>query len=247
MKRTARWILGGAFAGAMALTASAANYTLTNTTVEWPSSNEAENVSGNRYTIVGDVTVTITNVTVANVSLGALRASMVVTDGATLTVDFTDVEADRIRIWGTLVAHGTGKIRVKGDTARIAYGLDGTSVQPLSQAVFDAPDFAFIDANGDVLDIPLTFCGPSAVRRWPSCGRAFSAANICLIGDEGVRLAPDEGTDTITLSSAGLRNLVLVDDTALAPSTKVNVPTDCGLYMKPATYSTNSLAWSVKM
>ena len=47
MKRTARWILGGAFAGAMALTASAANYTLTNTTVEWPSSNEAENVSGN--------------------------------------------------------------------------------------------------------------------------------------------------------------------------------------------------------
>ena len=247
MKRTARWILGGAFAGAMALTASAANYTLTNTTVEWPSSNEAENVSGNRYTIVGDVTVTITNVTVANVSLGALRASMVVTDGATLTVDFTGVEADRIRIWGTLVAHGTGKIRVKGDTARIAYGLDGTSVQPLSQAVFDAPDFAFIDANGDVLDIPLTFCGPSAVRRWPSCGRAFSAANICLIGDEGVRLAPDEGTDTITLSSAGLRNLVLVDDTALAPSTKVNVPTDCGLYMKPATYSTNSLAWSVKM
>ena len=247
MKRTARWILGGAFAGAMALTASAANYTLTNTTVEWPSSNEAENVSGNRFTIVGDVTVVITNVTVANVSLGALRASMVVTDGATLTVDFTGVEADRIRIWGTLVAHGTGKIRVKGDTARIAYGLDGTSVQPLSQAVFDAPDFAFIDANGDVLDIPLTFCGPSAVRRWPSCGRAFSAANICLIGDEGVRLAPDEGTDTITLSSAGLRNLVLVDDTALAPSTKVNVPTDCGLYMKPATYSTNSLAWSVKM
>ena len=55
MKRTARWILGVAFAGAMALTASAANYTLTNTTVEWPSSNEAENVSGNRFTIVGDV------------------------------------------------------------------------------------------------------------------------------------------------------------------------------------------------
>ena len=181
---------------AMALTASAANYTLTNTTVEWPSSNEAENVSGNRFTIVGDVTVVITNVTVPNVSLGALRASMVVTDGATLTVDFSDVEADRIRIWGTLVAHGTGKIRVKGDTTRIAYGLDGTGVQPLPQAVFDAPDFAFIDANGDVLDIPLTFCGPSAVRRWPSCGRAFSAANICLIGDEGVRLAPDEGTDT---------------------------------------------------
>ena len=234
-------LLGAAFCAGAAL---AADYTLTNTTVEWPSSNEAENVSGNRFTIVGDVTVVITNVTVPNVSLGALRASMVVTDGATLTVDFSDVEADRIRIWGTLVAHGTGKIRVKGDTTRIAYGLDGTGVQPLPQAVFDAPDFAFIDANGDVLDIPLTFCGPSAVRRWPSCGRAFSAANICLIGDEGVRLAPDEGTDTITLSSAGLRNLVLVDDTALAPSTKVNVPTDCGLYMKPATYSTNTLAWA---
>ena len=245
MKRTARWILGVAFAGAMALTASAANYTLTNTTVEWPSSNEAENVSGNRFTIVGDVTVVITNVPVANVSLGALRANMVVTDGATLTVDFTAVEASRIRIWGTLVTHGTGKIRMRGDTTRIAYGLDGSAVQPLPQAVFDAPDFAFIDANGDVLDIPLTFSGPSAVRRWPSCGRAFSVANICLIGDEGVRLAPDEGTDAITLSSAGLRNLVLVDDTSLDPSTKVNVPTGCGLYMKPATYSTNSLAWSV--
>ena len=237
-------LLGAAFCAGAAL---AANYTLTNTTVEWPSSNEAENVSGNRFTIVGDVTVVITNVPVANVSLGALRANMVVTDGATLTVDFTDVEADRIRIWGTLVAHGTGKIRVKGDTARIAYGLDGTGVQPLPQAVFDAPDFAFVDASGDALDIPLTFSGPSGVRRWPSCGRVFSAANICLIGDEGVRLAPDEGTDAITLSSAGLRNLVLVDDKALDPSTKVNVPTDCGLYMKPATYSTNSLAWSAKM
>ena len=162
-------LLGAAFCAGAAL---AANYTLTNTTVEWPSSNEAENVSGNRFTIVGDivgdVTVVITNVPVANVSLGALRANMVVTDGATLTVDFTAVEASRIRIWGTLVAHGTGRIRVKGDTARIAYGLDGTAVQPLPQAVFDAPDFAFIDANGDVLDIPLTFSGPSAVRRWPS-------------------------------------------------------------------------------
>ncbi|MBQ6007801.1 MAG: hypothetical protein IJL17_04635 [Kiritimatiellae bacterium] len=237
-------LLGAAFCAGAAL---AANYTLTNTTVEWPSSNEAENVSGNRFTIVGDVTVVITNVPVANVSLGALRANMVVTDGATLTVDFTAVEASRIRIWGTLVAHGTGKIRMKGDTTRIAYGLDGTAVQPLPQAVFDAPDFAFVDASGDALDIPLTFSGPSAVRRWPSCGWAFSAANICLIGDEGVRLAPDEGTDAITLSSAGLRNLVLVDDTALAPSTKVNVPTDCGLYMKPATYSTNSLSWAATM
>ena len=136
---------------------------------------------------------------------------------------------------------------MRGDTTRIAYGLDGSAVQPLPQAVFDAPDFAFIDANGDVLDIPLTFSGPSAVRRWPSCGRAFSVANICLIGDEGVRLAPDEGTDAITLSSAGLRNLVLVDDTSLDPSTKVNVPTGCGLYMKPATYSTNSLGWAARV
>ena len=237
-------LLGAAFCAGAAL---AANYTLTNTTVEWPSSNEAENVSGNRFTIVGDVTVVITNVPVANVSLGALRANMVVTDGATLTVDFTAVEASRIRIWGTLVAHGTGKIRMKGDTTRIAYGLDGTAVQPLPQAVFDAPDFAFVDASGDALDVPLTFSGPSGVRRWPSCGRAFSTANICLIGDEGVRLAPDEGTDAITLSSAGLRNLVLVDDKALDPSTKVNVPTDCGLYMKPATHSPHSLAWSAKM
>ena len=237
-------LLGAAFCAGAAL---AADYTLTNTTVEWPSSNEAENVSGNRFTIVGDVTVVITNVPVANVSLGALRANMVVTDGATLTVDFTDVEASRIRIWGTLVTHGTGKIRMRGDTTRIAYGLDGSAVQPLPQAVFDAPDFAFIDANGDVLDIPLTFSGPSAVRRWPSCGRAFSVANICLIGDEGVRLAPDEGTDAITLSSAGLRNLVLVDDTSLDPSTKVNVPTGCGLYMKPATYSTNSLGWAARV
>ena len=242
MKR--RVMMSVAACGLMA--ATAANYTLTNTTVEWPSSNEAENVSGNRFTIVGDVTVVITNVTVANVSLGALRANMVVTDGATLTVDFTDVEAARIRIWGTLVAHGTGKIRVKGDTARIAYGLDGTGVQPLPQAVFDAPDFAFVDASGDALDVPLTFSGPSGVRRWPSCGRAFSTANICLIGDEGVRLAPDEGTDAITLSSAGLRNLVLVDDAALAPSTKVNVPTDCGLYMKPASFSTNKLSWAAR-
>ena len=234
-------LLGAAFCAGAAL---AADYTLTNTTVEWPSSNEAENVAGNKFTIVGDVTVVITNVPVANVSLGGLRAKMVVTDGATLTIDFTDVEASRIRIWGTLVAHGTGKIRMKGDTTRIAYGLDGSGVQPLPQAVFDAPDFAFIDANGDVLDIPLTFSGPSAVRRWPSCGWAFSVANICLIGDEGVRLAPDEGTDAITLSTAGLMNLVLVDDKALAPSTKVNVPTGCGLYMKPATFSTNSLSWS---
>ena len=237
-------LLGAAFCAGAAL---AANYTLTDTTVEWPSSNEAENVSGNRFTIVGDVTVVITNVPVANVSLGALRANMVVTDGATLTVDFTAVEASRIRIWGTLVAHGTGKIRMKGDTTRIAYGLDGTAVQPLPQAVFDAPDFAFVDASGDALDVPLTFSGPSGVRRWPSCGRAFSTANICLIGDEGVRLAPDEGTDAITLSSAGLRNLVLVDDAALAPSTKVNVPMDCGLYMKPATYSTNTLSWAATM
>ena len=149
-------LLGAALCAGAAL---AANYTLTNTTVEWPSSNEAENVSGNRFTIVGDVTVTITNVTVANVSLGALRASMVVTDGATLTVDFTAVEASRIRIWGTLVAHGTGKIRVKGDMTRIAYGLDGTGVSILPGYVFDAPDFAFVDADGDVLDIPLTFSG----------------------------------------------------------------------------------------
>ena len=47
-------LLGAAFCAGAAL---AANYTLTNTTVEWPSSNEAENVSGNRFTIVGDVTV----------------------------------------------------------------------------------------------------------------------------------------------------------------------------------------------
>ena len=234
-------LLGAAFCAGAAL---AANYTLTNTTVEWPSSNEAENVSGNRFTIVGDVTVVITNVTVANVSLGALRASMVVTDGATLTVDFTDVEADRIRIWGTFITHGTGKIRMRGDTTRIAYGLDGTGVQPLPQAVFDAPDFAFVDASGDALDVPLTFSGPSGVRRWPSCGRAFSTANICLIGDEGVRMAPDDGTDSITLSTAGLMNLVLVDDKALDPSTKVNVPTGCGLYMKPASYSTNTLSWT---
>ena len=234
-------LLGAAFCAGAAL---AANYTLTNTTVEWPSSNEAENVSGNRFTIVGDVTVVITNVPVANVSLGALRANMVVTDGATLTVDFTAVEASRIRIWGTLVAHGTGKIRMKGDTTRIAYGLDGTAVQPLPQAVFDAPDFAFVDASGDALDVPLTFSGPSGVRRWPSCGRAFSTANICLIGDEGVRMAPDDGTDSITLSTAGLMNLVLVDDKALDPSTKVNVPTGCGLYMKPASYSTNTLSWT---
>ena len=170
-------LLGAAFCAGAAL---AANYTLTDTTVEWPSSNEAENVSGNRFTIVGDVTVVITNVTVANVSLGALRASMVVTDGATLTVDFTDIEADRIRIWGTFITHGTGKIRMRGDTTRIAYGLDGTSVSILPGYVFDAPDFAFIDANGDVLDIPLTFCGSSAVRRWPSCGRTFSSASIGL-------------------------------------------------------------------
>ena len=36
-------LLGAAFCAGAAL---AANYTLTNTTVEWPSSNEAENVSG---------------------------------------------------------------------------------------------------------------------------------------------------------------------------------------------------------
>ena len=50
-------LLGAAFCAGAAL---AANYTLTDTTVEWPSSNEAENVSGNRFTIVGDVTVVIT-------------------------------------------------------------------------------------------------------------------------------------------------------------------------------------------
>ena len=171
-------LLGAALCAGAAL---AANYTLTNQSVEWPSSPEAENVAANKYTIVGDVTVTITNVSVANVSLGALRASMVVTDGATLTIDFTAVEASRIRIWGTLVTHGTGKIRMRGDTTRIAYGLDGSAVQPLPQAVFDAPDFAFIDANGDVLDIPLTFSGPSAVRRWPSCGRAFSVPTLSIV------------------------------------------------------------------
>ena len=240
MKRV--FIAALAACGLMA--ATAADYTLTDTTVEWPSSNEAENVWGNRFTIVGDVTVVITNVTVANVSLGALRASMVVTDGATLTVDFTDVETDRIRIWGALITHGTGKVRVKGDTTRIAYGLDGTSVSILPGYVFDAPDFAFIDANGDVLDIPLTFCGSSAVRRWPNCGRAFSSARVGLIGDGGVMLEPDEGTDTITLSPTGLTDLLLYNDTSLDKSTKVNVPTGCCLYMKPATYSTNTLAWA---
>ena len=240
-------VLIAAMAACGLLVATAANYTLTNTTVEWPSSNEAENVSGNRYTIVGDVTVVITNVPVANVSLGALRANMVVTDGATLTVDFTDVEADRIRMWGALVTHGTGKIRMKGDATRIAYGMDGSGVSVLPSYVFDAPDFAFVDANGDVLDIPLTFSGCSAVRRWPNCGHAFAEARIGLIGDGGVMLEPDVGTDTIALSTTGLTDLLLYNDTSLDPSTKVNVPTGCRLYMKPATYSTNSLAWSAKM
>ena len=104
--------LGAAFCVGAAL---AANYTLTNQSVEWPSSNEAENVAGNKYTIVGDVTVTVTNVP-SGVGLGALRPSMVITDGATLTIDFTAVEASRIRMWGALVAHGTGKVRIKGDS-----------------------------------------------------------------------------------------------------------------------------------
>ena len=234
-------LLGAAFCAGAAL---AANYTLTNQSVEWPSSNEAENVAGNKFTIVGDVTVTITNVPVPGVSLGALRASMVITDGATLTIDFTAVEANRIRIWGTLVAHGTGKIRMKGDSTRIAYGLDGTSVSVLPSYVFDVPDFAYVDANGDVLDIPLTFCGCSGVRRWPSCGHVFAAASIGLVSDEGVMLTPDEGTDTITLSSEGLMNLMLYNDTALDPDTKVNVPTGCALYLKPASYSTNTLTWT---
>ena len=234
-------LLGAVFCAGAAL---AANYTLTDQSVEWPSSNEAENVASNRFTIVGDVTVTITNVPVPEVSLGALRASMVITDGATLTIDFTAVEANRIRIWGTLVAHGTGKIRMKGDSTRIAYGLDGTSVSVLPSYVFDVPDFAYVDANGDVLDIPLTFCGCSGVRRWPSCGHVFAAASIGLVSDEGVMLTPDEGTDTITLSSEGLMNLMLYNDAALDPDTKVNVPTGCALYLKPASYSTNTLTWT---
>ena len=59
-------LLGAAFCVGAAL---AANYTLTNQSVEWPSSPEAENVLANKYTIVGDVTVTITNVP-SGVSLG---------------------------------------------------------------------------------------------------------------------------------------------------------------------------------
>ena len=227
-----------------AIPALAANYTLTNQSVEWPSSNEAENVAGNKFTIVGDVTVTITNVPVPGVSLGALRASMVITDGATLTIDFTAVEASRIRMWGALVAHGTGKVRVKGDSTRIAYGLDGSGVTVLPGYIFDAPDFAFVDANGDVLDIPLTFSGCSGVRRWPSCGHVFASARIGLIGDGGIMLEPDEGTDTIALSTTGLTDLMLYNDTALNPDTKVNVPTGCTLYMKPASFSTNTLAWT---
>ena len=173
-------LLGAAFCAGAAL---AANYTLTNQSVEWPSSNEAENVASNRFTIVGDVTVTITNVPVPEVSLGALQASMVITDGATLTIDFTAVEANRIRIWGTLVAHGTGKVRMKGDSTRIAYGLDGTSVSVLPSYVFDVPDFAYVDANGDVLDIPLTFCGCSG-------GMLFFSASVMTTSVSGMTPTP---------------------------------------------------------
>ena len=65
-----------------------------------------------------------------------------------------------------------------------------------------------------------------------------------MIGDGDVMLAPDAGTDTITLATGGIKNLILVNDTALDASTRVEVPKGCTLYLKPASYSTNTLAWT---
>ena len=232
-------LLSVAFCAGAAL---AANYTLTNQSVEWPFSlNEADNSSNNKYTIVGDVTVTFTNVTSATTDPG-VRPKIVVSDGATLTLDLTQIASGTVRIFSCMEAYGSGKVRVKGDPDRVVFSNGSFSVLP--PYVFDAPDFAFIDENGDVRAGALTFDACAAVRRWPNCGYSFRGASLGLIGDGDVMLAPDAGTDTITLATGGIKNLILVNDTALDASTRVEVPKGCTLYLKPASYSTNTLAWT---
>ena len=229
-----------AFCAVVTMTVSAADYTLTDQSVEWPSSDNASNNSlGNRFTIVGDVTIAVANT--PNVAVPAHRASLVVSDGATLMLDLSALSGVPFRVIGGILSHGTGKVRVKGDPSNIVFGTTAFSVL-VDKSVFDAPDFAFVDANDDETSDVLTFAGTSAVRRWPSCGYAFASASVGLLGDGGVMLEPEGGT--LTLATSGIKDLMLYNDNALGESVQVEVPTGCTLYMKPASFSTNTFTWA---
>ena len=109
------------------------------------------NVYGSRLNVSGVCTVSATDASDPN---NVIRYPVVVSDGATLTLDFSGLAKGAPRFHSGIYCEGSGKLVVKGSTG---FSVGNNEILCKTCPLFRAPDLKFVDAGGNEVKGTVTF------------------------------------------------------------------------------------------